>query len=46
MDDKIKDFWVDFNFGTKTFSMFVEERDKEGNDKVNNIYEGVYDKTG
>ncbi|KAJ7387890.1 hypothetical protein OS493_001240 [Desmophyllum pertusum] len=40
-DEKIQDFWVDFNFGSKSISLFVEEKDREGNYKEGSSWETV-----
>lgn len=32
--EKIKDFWIDFNYGSESITLFVEERDRGGNYKV------------
>ena len=33
-DKKIQDFWVDFNLGSKSISLFIEEKNNKGNYKV------------
>ncbi|KAL9982151.1 hypothetical protein ACROYT_G010961 [Oculina patagonica] len=39
-DEKI-DFWIDFNFRSKCISLFVEEKDQEGNYKEGSSWETV-----
>jgi len=41
MDPKIPYFWVDFNLGSKSISLFVEEKDEEGNYKEDTSWETV-----
>ncbi|XP_068679331.1 synaptonemal complex protein 2-like isoform X4 [Montipora foliosa] len=36
IDPKISEFWVDFNLKSKSISLYVEERDDEGNCKEGN----------
>jgi len=36
IDPKITDFWVDFNLKSRSISLYVEERDNEGNSKDGN----------
>ncbi|XP_027052925.1 transcriptional regulator ATRX-like [Pocillopora damicornis] len=44
--EKIKDFWIDFNYGSESITLFVEERDRSGNYKEGSSWETVLIKAG
>ncbi|XP_022798892.1 uncharacterized protein LOC111336967 isoform X2 [Stylophora pistillata] len=39
--EKIKEFWIDFNYGSESITLFVEELDKDGNYKESSSWETV-----